>query len=426
MSARDRQPTSLACTCTRMALAAIVCVLASGTAWAELEVTIAVDPERPIAPTPIALTASVASADPIVSYRWFGLDSEPQCRQERCDLSVSIASCRRVAVEVTTIFGERATGERWVCADGAGGSPPRAVLRVEERADTFLVAPSVTIGSDPTVLRRFWIDTNEVTGEPTAAVPKGGGCHAIDFWVMDSKGRVGMDRRTICGDDDAPLMRITAMPEVCPPKPMRLSLCGNVEHPLGLTVERASGDVPIDGCSDEIEPPAATERQTVRIRDARGVESVASILTCSAPSGGDPVLFHAALSGPTRVLESAELRLDLSLYGGNAPFEVKGTLASAAGGAPQVAENMGDDLHPTLSIRAVSPGVGPRLFEAEVTDRFGFKVRSSAVIEVRSKDDEPSNTPSAALGGCSTTRRSGTLEMLGAMALLWLVRRVRR
>jgi hypothetical protein len=307
----------------------LVCLALESSAAARPIVTLVVVPEAPVAPGHIVATASISGSDTILAYRWGTLEVAPRCRGPRCAFDVSVASCRRIEVEVTTSLGETVTATRALCVnDELGGRPPQANLRVS----TTSASPSVQIGgdavwgSDPVVVSRLWIDDQEQSGL-FASITKDGGCHAVDLLVADKRGRIGIDRRSVCATDTAPVVWLGATPDPCPELGTRIERCGEASSPLGLSLNEVAGTVPLAGCGPMELAPDGFVRSFVRVQDSSGALSTASLFSCSAPASSPHRLLFASMPQSIPPLASGqEILVPLSIYGALAPITVDASL----------------------------------------------------------------------------------------------------
>lgn len=426
MRAPDRQRRRAVCTSAHM-MPVLVSLLCATAAQAEVGVEILIELDRATVPANVTLTASTSSDDPIVEYRWSGLDFEPACSDRTCNFDVHLASCRRVAIEVTTVFGERAQNTGFVCVGGANGAPPRAEIRVENRGDAVWVVPSSSTGSSAVALTRLWIDRGEVEGAESTPLPSDRGCHAVDLLVADLAGRFGIDRRTICQSSDAPRPQLAARPDFCPQKPQAITLCGRTDHPLGANVSRVSGDAPFMDCDVEEQAPSLLRRRFVVVRDDAGLESTASILICSSAPGAE-TLFFSSFPDVGVATRGSDYVTRVGLHGGRAPFSGLAHI-EAEDGTRTRGEAVSDNGALDLVWRSIALPAGRYTLTATVTDADGFRAFARAPLEVtksfvNADGGVVDNPPQSADGGfgCATARGASSFELL-LLALLLKRRR---
>lgn len=419
MGKSDRQSSRAGCTAVSVAVLALLSLLASE-AGAEVQVRLVVSPEQALAPATVVLTASTSSSDPIIAYRWTGAGIEPACAQAECSVRLAVASCRRVEVEVTTVFGEPARASVQACASDETGAPPRAELVISPEG---AVSAVVTPGTARIAKQRFWIDAAEVASG--ARLDRAAGCQVIDLLVVDARGRIATDQRQVCRED-APRVRLAGAPDPIVPRGATHRICSAIEHPLGLPVERRAGDVPLDACTRELEAPGQLVRHVLQVRDSAGVESTASLLTFGAPSSGEPLLLFASLSDP-RDLHGADVWLNAEIHGGNPPFSITARLSEgSSGGVLGVVREDGDPRQLSLIWSPVPRGSLDRTAFLEIEDRDGLTATASIAVRIAPQDwvpgdGGPSQAPSAQDGiGCSTARAPAA-DVLASFALLSIV-----
>ena len=332
----DRQPGGLAC--RRLMMGAL---LTGGLLWAlpsqaELAVTLGAPDPAPVAPAALTVTASVSGDDPVLEYAWQGLDAWPVCEGARCPLTLALAGCRQVAVEVTGISGATARAERVVCATDGEAAPPRARIRFAEGADGRRVGREVQAGAALVRLERLFVDQAEVVGGEVL-IEDDGGCHAVDLLVVDAAGRTGEDHQQLCFQAGAPRPRLFADPAGCVQDDLQ-ALCADHRHPLGLALTSVEGvQGPMTGCAERQDTPRAFTRYAATVEDPTGARGTASLFACRAPASGVPTL-------PWPVAEGARLGVnDGEVLGGEAPFTVRAALESDAVGRAELTVEAGQD-----------------------------------------------------------------------------------
>lgn len=404
----DRQSARAICRSSSMRVfALVVAAFAIGRSEAARagDLSIDAEPSALIAPAAVTLSAKSISEDPIVSYHWTGLPNAPRCREERCAITVPIASCTSVQLAAVTLLGETLTATRALCAaDLGGGRAPQLDLEIEGNK----ISAKISGGSSPIAVMRGFVDGVELEGDPLEAVVEAeDGCHAIDFFVADRAGRVATAQHLFCLDDDAPQLWIGGRPSSWVPVGERMQRCAEAAHPLGLPVTLTGGEVALNGCASESEPPRAIEHAFISGSDPRGIESFASAFFAATPKSGPPVLFFA--EGPTRLnaAQDQNLSFTVDIFGGVGPFDIRGAAASASERVPG---------RITVEIADINQSPGERPFPLTIFDSRGLAASIAPILRVSSPSGPMSMDPMpSALDGA----RACVCTAPGDRAALW-------
>jgi hypothetical protein len=356
---------------------------AEAPAAAKPNVSILLSSENAVAPAKITATATISGSGTILSYDWGALETWPRCRGPHCQIDVAVASCQQLQVEVTTALAETVTATRTLCVnDEHGEAPPIALLNVVTTGSQFTVGRSWIDGTSRVETFKFWLDDTDISSEKFANIPVDGGCHAIDLFVADSKGRVGFDHREVCTKEDAPTAWLGAMPSACPPIGSRIQLCSEASSPLAMTVVESSGAIPLGACTMPAEAPTALTRSTIRVADARGVMSTASLFTCGAPTSGPHRLLIASLPDLPELPTGADLKTTLQVFGAVEPLQVVATLSDGNDQLTNIDATMGSTTS-VWNLSAVHLTVmGKYRLDAVVTDSRRLTAHASAAFDV--------------------------------------------
>lgn len=377
---RDRQWPRAACTGVRVLVPLLGIIAAASPGQAQVDVAIAVSDTVADAPVTLTLTASVAGFDPVIAYRWTGLDAAPRCARSRCELHLPVASCRRVGLEVTTLLGETATATTSICANDQGEAPPSIDVRATVDGARLTFDAIAHRGVAEIVSRRVWID-ELMQVELRGQVELTDGCHAIDGLVIDAMGRVGFDRQIVCVGKDVPEVWLGATPGACPTIGQRHRLCAEAEHPLGAAVQRVDGDAPIGDCGGDVVAPTDLRRMLVRGRDDNDIESFGSVFACTAPDRGPARLVFAGLPDEIVGRVFGPLAAELSIYGGAPPFEVRATFTK---NGRLLGTSNETTLQPKLTISLTGLAVveGEHSLAIQVTDERGLTARVQTLVHL--------------------------------------------
>lgn len=251
-------------------------------AAAEVELRLTTTSSLPAAPAVVRWTAETRADAPIVEYRWRFVDDAPRCRGRSCALELATASCRPIAVEVTTALGETATATATSCATDAGRPPPRARLDVRRTPSGWTIEPVEAAGEAPVRRRRLWVDDRRLTVAATE-LEDDGDCHVADLLVVDAEGRFGLARATLCPDAARPDLWLGASPRSCPPSDQAHAPCAEATDPGGGVLVKTLGEAPLSGCGQETSPPPSLGRSVLAVQDEAGRTSWASSFGCGAP-----------------------------------------------------------------------------------------------------------------------------------------------
>lgn len=396
------------------------CTLSSSAGLAAPGLRLVLPAEAPVAPARVEVRASATATDPIIDYDWGPLDVAPRCRASSCSVSLPVAACVTLHVAVTTDLGETATATAAACATDGAGAPPIAELVVVEAAERVEITPSWREGSDPIVSARMWVGAErEVITPPRVVVlERDGGCHAVDLLVADGRGRIGLDRRTVCTGEAGPRPWLGAREGAITPASSGLVLCAEVDHPLGLEVEQISGEVPLEGCAPPVAPPPELERRTLVVFDQEGLVSTASLLVARAPDSGAPTLVFATLGQHGRPIAGGPLEVPLAVHGGEAPFSVEATLQLSGGVTATVAAAArAEGVFSLVSQRL--PGSGTAQLRVTVVDGRGLAASAATELEIV---DQAAAEPSASVKlGCTTSGTAAPRALGQREALTWLL-----
>ena len=426
---RRRQPPRLACRSLTMRFAVLFATFAVATpAAAEdgLEIVFAMSSSA--APAMVTATASAADAEPFLAYRWGPMAQHPRCKGRACAVQVSVASCRKVTLEATTLLGATKTAAETLCVPGPAGRAPKAWADVDRSVSPVTVRARFDAGSDPIVRRWVWLDDTAQPAEMQFSLPEDGGCHSIDVVAVDSAGRLGIDHRDVCLSDEAPVVWLGSSAGTCVTVGDAHQVCSEVDHPLGASMQ-TDGDVPADGCVSGGRPTGGLTRRVVRARDDRGVLSVGSVVTCVAPADGAPTLFFADAPAEATASVGAPLEVDVTLFGGEAPFTVDATLAPGDRRTAQRARGEPEAGRMRLVIDEVRNGADVRTLEVRIQDRHGLEITASVQVAVSGNTAQPSmpaaGFQSSSAAGCSATGADPSMTALLLLGLLGLTRRRR-
>ncbi len=381
-------------------------------AAAEVELRLTTTSTLPTAPAVVRWTAETRADAPIVEYRWRFVDDAPRCRGRSCALELATASCRPIAVEVTTALGETATATAESCATDDGHHPPRARLDVRRTSSGWSIEPGDTAGDIPVVRRRLWIDDRRLAVAATE-LEDDGDCHVVDLLVVDVEGRFGLARVGLCPDDARPDVWLGASPRSCPPADQTRASCGDATDPGGGALIRTVGDAPLSGCGPEEPPPPSLARSVLAVRDGAGRTSWASSFGCGAPTGAGAHLLFVEPGSHEALRVGVAARWTVGLLGGRPGTRLAARLR---GPAPRtailtlttsvaVARSQGTVEFPPLEI-------GEYTLELEAEDDDGRRavettpVRvepqrpDAGVLDAETRDAEPADAgPSAADAG---------------------------
>jgi MYXO-CTERM domain-containing protein len=330
-----------------------------------------------------------------------------------------VASCRRIAVEVTTVLGDTAGSTSTLCVPDEEGSPPGVGLRVDDTpGEPVRVGLEIAQGSDSIVGKRLWIDDQELDGSSTVALERDEGCHAVDAMVYDAQGRIGLAQKTICTGVDGPRLWLGADPGACLPLGERFSLCAEAHHPLGLTMEVSAGNVPMDDCEQDEAVPNSFGRRLMRVTDAAGIEATASVFVCGAPKTGAPRLLFAALPDAVQGKQGISVQIPALISGGEPPFHYSATLRSNLRGRTTPVEvQAGSDPRAPV-IRVEQPAEGTGQLELTVSDAAGLSASAKAVLTVGPSPPANGYSSADSSSGCSTVE--GAPSGGGSMWLMFL------
>jgi hypothetical protein len=333
-------------------LAPSLVALLGSTASAETKVSIEIGPTPLVAPATVALTASVSSDLPVLSYRWSGLDSAPRCRRVACSFPVNIASCRMVGVEVTAADGSVASDRKPVCVDGAGGTAPVADLTVSDPGGTLplTVSRSSRQGTSEIRWSQMFVDDSTVAAAPEVTIPRDGGCHAVDLLVVDAAGRIGIDQETVCTSNQAPTLWLGARPSSWPIQPARPRICAEADDPLGRPLESVHGQT--SSCAASLVSPLdRLERSWSRVR-AGSVDSTASLFVASAPRDEPRVLFFAFFDGSVLDVGPDDRIATGVILTGKPPYTISDVTVDGVSTAPSQFHLSNGQLSGTVAPRA--------------------------------------------------------------------------
>jgi MYXO-CTERM domain-containing protein len=397
------------------------------TASAETQVSIEIGPMPLVAPATVALTASVSSDNPVLSYRWSGLDVAPRCRRMACSLPVNIASCRMVSVEVTALDGSIATDRKPVCVDGAGGHPPVAELTISDPGGTapLSIATSSRAGSDQIRRSALFVDDSTVTAPSGGSIPRDGGCHAVDLVVVDAAGRIGIDQENVCTSNQAPALWLGAHPSPVPIQPAHPVICAEAEDPLGRSLEGLHGQT--SSCGASLQALDRLTRTWSRVR-AGSVESTASLFVANAPPDEPRALFFAFF--PTSVIDvQTSGRIDADpILTGKPPYTITNVIVDGAAIDPGTLRLSNGHLSGDL------PHGSQDSLRVAFTDARGLAADATAKLYplIESNDggtNEDGGSPPPGRVGCSASDGPGSADLawllLGIGAAVLSVRRRR-
>lgn len=413
----------------QLAWVALAGALATSPASAEEALEIVLAQTSTLAPTVVVATASTASVEPFVAYRWGPFGEHPRCRHDRCEVDVPVAMCRSVSVEATTLLGATVTATRSFCADAPSGRPPSASIGVVRAAGQITATPTVETHGARIIRLWMWVDDRQVDPTEPATIAVDGGCHVVDLVAVDAEGRLGLDHRSLCTGADAPRVWLGSSEGLCPSVGVSHEVCSEVDHPLGFAVISDEGPVPANGCSDPLPAPQGVERRVMRVRDDSGALSYGSIVHCGAPASGAPVLFFADAPRTADATVEQALEVDVQLFGGEAPFNVEAQLGPDHRGRTQPAGATIGQSSAKVRVAEVANGPEQRQLVITIRDARGLQATAEVTVQVAGVTAAPpargfsSNAQSA---GCLVAARPD--PMLPALILfaafgLWRRRR---
>jgi hypothetical protein len=381
-----------------------------------------------VVPAHLVLTASASSAgDPIVAYDWTTLDVSPRCRTAHCAIDIAIASCRRVEIQATTVLGDTLTATKSVCIGDDKGRPPNASFTMR---DPLTAVTNMTAATDRIAIVRRWLDDRSIAADPVS-IPNDGACHALDLLVSDAKGRIALDRRSICTSTAAPILWMGAAPSPFVVAGQKMKLCAEGVDPLGGTLEKTSGDVPLDGCTPDSDPPSSIVRDTLRARRGRGVESTASIFVALAPAQNPRTLLFADLPFMPNAVAGDEVMTELDVVGGLPPYTIAVTVTPPSGRALAGSADPVDAAGKT-QVHVPAQEAGMIMVDVVVRDARGLAASAQTTVNALPKSGSPdggsSPPPSNGKVGCGGTlivrdARAPIVELVLVLSAMIVARR---
>lgn len=416
-----RHSSSLGCRAPSVMAFLLAGTMLSRVAFAQVDLELVVSASVAEAPVLLTVTAETPLEEPILAYRWSGLGVAPRCKAKDCTLDLPVAGCRRVAVTVTDRFGEETTQSRQICALEEGARPPQASIEVEG-GEPMIATAGVRAGTATVTITRLWVDDALAEGE-TAEIPADGACHVIDLMAADAEGRIGVDQRVVCAGREASSIWVGAMPGFCVRPGETFTVCSEVDAAFGVEVSPVSGDAIPPGACAELPAPVGLERYVVR-GDTEEARLHGSLLGCTAPDKGRPVLMFARIGDDYSARTGGTGRFPIFIDGGQPPFTVTGILRRESAAVSETVSSPDGDLELLIPIPATFDFT---TLEVRVTDSRNQHASATASI------DELEPPPAAAdpqfasegVASCTTARGEDLLLslLLPFTLLLWSRRR---